>query len=371
MAAPMVSKMTDAELQAIRDAGLIDDVKLAEITAFLAARRPAGWTAPAPVERAPATPRFDLTHVLWYAGALIIMGAMGLFTTTAFAAMGGWALFACGAAYALVFGFAGDFLWHRKDLRVPGGLLVTVAVSMVPMMIYGVQDALDLWKYAEGDPGSYKNFYPYVNGSWLYMELGAIAAAVVAVWRYPFPFILMVAAVALWFMSMDLAMWFTATPGAYDEFETRRMVSLWFGLALIIAAWVADILRRGGPDFTFWIHITGAWAFWGALSATSGGTELQKFGYCLINVLLIGFAVFVDRRVYAVVGAMGVATYLGYLAYDVFSDAILFSFALSAIGLLVIFLGLWLHRNYDRLAAAFDASLPPALKALRPSRAAS
>ena len=37
-------------------------------------------------ERAPAAPvyervRFDLVHLLWYAGALIVIGAMGLFTT--------------------------------------------------------------------------------------------------------------------------------------------------------------------------------------------------------------------------------------------------------------------------------------------------
>lgn len=365
--------MTDGELQAIREAGLIDEAKFVEISAFLAHLRRTEPAPVAPVVDVPmpaAGPRFDLTHVLWYAGALIIMGAMGLFTTTAFAAMGGWALFACGAAYAAVLGFLGDYLWSRKDLRTPGGLLITAAVSMVPMMIYGVQDALDLWKYAQGDPGSYQNFYPYVNGSWLYMEIGTIAAALIAVRRYPFPFILMVAAVALWFMSMDLAMWFTAKPDSYDEFGTRRMVSIWFGLAMIVVAWVTDILRRGGPDFAFWIHIFGIMTFWGAVTATDGGTELQKFIYCLLNVALIGFAVFVDRRVYAVFGTLGVATYLGYLAHDVFQDMIVFSFALSAVGLAIIFLGLWLHRNYDKLASGLDAALPPALKRLRPARMA-
>ena len=34
-------------------------------------------------------PRFDLVHLLWYAGALIVIGAMGLFTTLAFAQLGG------------------------------------------------------------------------------------------------------------------------------------------------------------------------------------------------------------------------------------------------------------------------------------------
>lgn len=353
--------LTDTDLGALREAGLIDDAKLLQISTFLEERRRGSATAQGP--------RFDLTHVLWYAGALIIIGAMGLFTNEAFNRMGGWALAACGAAYAIVFTLAGHYLWTAKNLRVPGGLLITVAVSMVPMIVYGVQDALDLWKYAQGDPGQYQNFFPYVHGSWLYMEIAAVIAALLAIWRYPFPFILAVAGVALWFMSMDLALWFTRSPGAYDDFETRRFVSMLFGIAMIVVAWAADVARRDGPDFPFWIHIFGVMAFWGGLTLHDGGTELQKVGYLAINIVLIGLSLFLNRRIYAVFGALGVATYLGHLAYDVFQDVILFSFALSAIGLAVIFLGIGLHRNRAKFAAALDGILPPGLKRLRPAHA--
>jgi hypothetical protein len=354
--------LTDTDLQALRTAGLIDDAKLAQISAFLNESRNASTPAQGP--------RFDLTHVLWYAGALIIIGAMGLFTTEAFNRMGGWALAACGAAYAIVFTIAGHHFWTARNLRVPGGLLITVAVSMVPMIVYGVQDALALWKYAQGDPGTYQSFFPYMHGSWLYMEIAAVIAALLAVWRYPFPFILAVAGVALWFMSMDLALWFTRSPDSYsNDFETRRFVSMLFGIGMILAAWMADVMRRDGPDLPFWIHIFGAMVFWGGLTLHDGGTELQKVGYLLINVALIGLSLFLNRRIYAVVGALGIAAYLGHLAYDVFQDVILFSFALSAIGLAVIFLGLWLHRNRATLLAGLDQSLPPGLKRLRPLHA--
>src|SRR3954470_2463919 len=46
---------------------------------------------------------FDLAHVLWYAGALIVMGAMGLFSTLAFSLMGGAALTATALVYAALF----------------------------------------------------------------------------------------------------------------------------------------------------------------------------------------------------------------------------------------------------------------------------
>jgi hypothetical protein len=353
--------LADADLRAIRDAGLIDDAKMADIANFLAARRMPAAAAPAP--------RFDLTHVLWYAGALIVMGAMGLFTNEAFNRMGGWALAGCGAAYLVILIATGDHLWRKPGLRVPAGLLVAVGISMVPLIIYGIQDALDLWKYALGKPGEYKNFFPYMNGSWLYMEIGAIVVSLLAVWRYPLPFILLIAAVALWFMSMDLALWFTRMPNDYYDWDVRRNVSIIFGLVMIGTAWTVDILRRDGPDFPFWIHIFGVMAFWGALSATDGGTALEQALYCLICVGVIGLGVFLNRRVYAVFGALGVATYLGYLASEVFPDVLIFSFALSGIGLLIIGLGLLLHRNYAKMERALNRMLPEMLRSLRPYHA--
>ena len=353
--------LSDPDLRRLRDAGIIDDAKLTEISAFLAKRDSADPAAP--------VPRFDLTHVLWYAGALIIMGAMGLFTNEAFNRMGGWALAACGGVYAVVFIIGGHLLWRDRASRVPAGLMIAVAVSMVPMIIYGIQDALDLWKFALGNPGDYKDFYSYVKSSWIYMEIGTVLAALLAVWRYPFPFILLVAAIALWFMSMDLALWFTRSPESYADWDIRREVSMWFGLAMIASAWATDVLRKDGPDFPFWIHIFGVMAFWSGLTMHDGGTELQKFLYCLINIGLVGLSLFLNRRVYAVFGALGIASYLGYLSYEVFKDVILFSFALSAIGLGVIGLGLLLHRNRARLLSAMDEIVPKSLAWLRPQHA--
>lgn len=353
--------LADADLKAIRDAGLIDDAKFAEIAGFLELRHPAATIQTAP--------RFDLAHVLWYAGALIVIGAMGLFTNEAFNRMGGWALAACGAAYLVVFVAAGHALWRNATLRIPAGLLIAVAVSMVPLIIFGIQDALGLWKDAMGDPGEYKSFYYYVNGSWIYMEGGAIVAAMIAVWRYPFPFILMIAAVALWFMSMDLALWFTREPGNYYDFDIRRLVSMYFGLGMIAVAWAIDVLRRRGPDFAFWLHIFGVIAFWCGMTFSDSSTELMKLVYCLINIGMIGLSLFLNRRIYAVIGAIGVATYLGYLASEVFKEVILFSFALSAIGLAVIGLGLLLNRNRAGVMAAIDALVPASLAWLRPEHA--
>ena len=57
---------------------------------------------------------------------------------------------------------------------------------MAPLFTYGVQDALGWWTHAE--PGNYRDFYIWIKASWLPMELATIAAGVVAlrIWRFPF-----------------------------------------------------------------------------------------------------------------------------------------------------------------------------------------
>jgi hypothetical protein len=304
-------------------------------------------------------PRFDLVHVLWYAGALI---AMGLFTTLAFAQLGGAVLALIAVAYALAFTAAGDRLW-RRGLLIPGGLLITVAVSMAPLFTFGVQDALGWWTHAA--PGHYRDFYDWIRASWLPMELATIAAALTALRFWRFPFLVAPLAFALWFMSMDLVPWVFGE--GWDSWEQRKIVSLWFGLGMLVVAWVVDVRARG--DFAFWLHLFGLMAFWGGLTLLESDSELARAGYCLINLGLIGLALFLERRAYAVFGAVGVGNYLHHLAYRVFADSLLYPFALSLIGLLIIGAGLLLYRRRAALEAALERRLPEAVQALRPAHA--
>ncbi len=307
-------------------------------------------------------PRFDLVHVLWYAGALIVIGAMGLFTTLAFASLGGGVLALIAVVYAVVLTAAGRHLWQR-EMRIPGGLLIAAAVTMAPLFTYGVQDALGWWTHAE--PGNYRDFYIWIKASWLPMELATIAAGVVALRFWRFPFLIAPIAFALWFMSMDLVPWVFGED--WDSWDQRRIVSLWFGLAMLIVAWAVDVRARG--DFAFWLHLFGLLAFWGGLTLLDSGSELGKAFYCLINLVLLLLALFLERRAYAVFGALGIAAYLGHLAGEVFQDSLLYPFALSLIGVLVIGAGLLLHRHEAAITRLLTERLPPALRALRPAHA--
>jgi len=346
---------SEGDLRVAESAGVIGAAELERLLAFLSRRSPSRGVAPA------AT--FDAAHLLWYAGALIVISAMGLFSTVAFSQLGGRALTACAIAYAVAFTLAGHHLWYRKNLRVPGGLLIAIAVSMAPLAVYGVQAELGWWgKF--GNPGTVHDFYVWIKGSWIFMEIAAVMAGVVALRFFRAPFIVSIIAVALWFMSMDLTPWIFDV-GQFD-FEMRRQVSVWFGLAIIMVACVVDYRSRGG-DFAFWLHLFGLMAFWGGISATSGATELGRAVYCLFNIGLLFAAVILLRRAYAVFGTFGITLYLGHLADVVFKDSLLFPFALSLIGIAVIAAGLVYHRRQQAIAAWLSANLPEAVLRLRPA----
>ncbi len=372
-----MANFSEADLDAARQAGILGEESYQKLTSFLVGRTSAaapgntGGAAPAAAATTDAEvaedekPRFDVTHVLWYAGALIVITAMGMFTTTAFMAMGGVALTVTAAIYAFGFLALGRRLW-RKGLQTPGGLAVTVAVAMVPLAIFGLQEAYGLWG-SQADPGSYRGFFEYIRGGWVIMEAATIIAALVALRFFPFSFIVFVLAFTAWFMSMDLATWFVGS--RWDEFDTRRDVSLVFGIVMILAAWIVDLRARRKGDFAFWLHLFGMMCFWGGLSLHASDDNLAKFIYALINIGLLFLGVFLGRRVYAVFGTIGIMLYLGDLSWRVFDNVLLFSFALSLIGLAIIWLGLVVHRNRRKIAAWMANALPPGLAALRPVHA--
>jgi hypothetical protein len=359
---------TEDDIKAAGRAIALREDQVEGLVAVLRARR-AGSPAIS-VHASPERVRFDIVHVLWYAGALIVMGAMTLFSTLAFEAMGGTALTVTALVYAALFLLAGHHLWHRRGLHTPGGLMVVVAVAMAPLAVYGIQDAFGLWGDG-GDPGRYRDFFVWIKGSWLPMEIVTVIASLLALRFYPFPFMVAILAIGLWFMSMDLTPWLLhGRDMTWSETWTaRQTVSMIFGLIMIGAAWFIDLKRDSRQDFAFWLHLYGLLAFWGAMTISDSSSELAKLLYCVINVGLVLLSVFLLRPIYAVFGAIGVAVYLGYLASRVFANSLIFTFALSLIGVAIIGAGLLLQRHRTALSAWMTRSLPETITKLRPPHA--
>jgi hypothetical protein len=309
-------------------------------------------------EREKDTPSFRFTHVLYYFGGLIAIGAMSLFMTLGWERFGGWGLFFIALAYAGAGLWLTEFFLNRSRLPIPAGITATFVVVLTPLAVYGLQAALG-WRE---EASVYREYHTQIDWRWILMELATLAVGAVILWRYRLTFLVMPIAVTLWYMSMDLA------PFLFGEdeliWELRRLVSLWFGLLIVLLAFWVDIRSRHDKDYAFWLYLFGIAAFWGGLSMTHSDSGLQNFIYLCINLILIAVGAVLSRRVFAVFGGLGTAGYLGYLAYDVFEESMMFPFVLTLIGLGVIYLGIVWQRHEQEISGKLRELLPLPLREL-------
>jgi hypothetical protein len=305
-------------------------------------------------------PSFDFTHVLYYMGGLIAIGAMTLFMNLGWESFGGWGIFFISLAYAgLGIKLAESF--QKKGLAIPAGVCTTFVVALSPLAIYGLQQAMGWWP----DDTMYRDYHRYIKWHWIYLELGTLAVGAVIAWIYRYPFLQMPIAVTLWYMSMDIA---AMLAGGRPDFELRALVSMYFGLALALLAFWIDIRSAKSGDYAFWLYLFGVMAFWGGMTSQHSDSELSKFIYCCINVLLVGVGVVIVRRVFVIFGAIGCSIYLGHLANKVFKDSWLFPIILTAIGLGIIYLGVIWQKNEKTITKKVRNSLPLSLRELLAER---
>jgi hypothetical protein len=298
-------------------------------------------------------PKFDLTHVLYYLGAFVVMGALGWLMNDAWTGLGGGALAVLACMYGLGFILAGRKLWHGQGLLTPGGILFTLAVWMTPLAVFGLQQATGWWLGLE--PGAYRDYYQWIKGGWFFMEAATIAAGLIALWFVKFPFLTFPIAFALWFMSMDL------TPLIYGQGQgwqgdPQKIVSMIMGAAMIAGAYLVD--RRTREDYAFWGYLFGMAAFWGGLSLLDSHSELGRLIYGLINLGFIGIAVLFQRQVFLVFGAVGLFGYLAHLSFEVFRETMLFPVVLAGVGVLMIYGGVKYQKKRQSIQDGISRVLP-------------
>jgi hypothetical protein len=294
--------------------------------------------APAPERRK----GLNIVTVAYYFGAMLMISACAWFLGDKWQVLGSAGILGTTLVYMMV--AAGLGLWLRnKGYVVGGGLLVTVAVCLVPLLTYTIEDLLGLWP--SDHPGSYKNYYPWINGSWIVMELATIAAAAIALRYVRFGFLTAPIAFSLWFLSMDLAA--LIFKDANLSWTTREWISVIVGFCTLLVGYGIDkqLHKSGGPrseDFAFWCYLFGMLAFWGGLTAMDSGSEIMRVLYASLNVGFVWLAVKVRRITFLVFGALGVHLYLGHLAYEVFKDSFFFPFVLALLGLSLILVTVWM-----------------------------
>ncbi|PKO78141.1 MAG: DUF2157 domain-containing protein [Betaproteobacteria bacterium HGW-Betaproteobacteria-13] len=269
------------------------------------------------------TPSFRATHILYYLGGLIAIGAMSLFMNIGWERFGGWGLFFIALAYAGAGLWLTESFLKRHRLPIPAGITATFAVALTPLAVYGLQSALGFW----ADGRVFREYHTHIDWRWMLMEFATLASGVIMLWRYRLPFLVMPVAVTLWYMSMDLALFLAAD--ADHGWALRKLVSLWFGL-----------------------------------SSMNSDSELSKFIYLCINLIMIAVGAALSRRVFAVFGGLGAADYLAHLANEVFKDSMLFPVVLTLIGLAVVYLGIVWQRYESAISNRLRALLPAPVREL-------
>jgi hypothetical protein len=334
--------LTASDILRAADEGVLPREEAERLVEWGRARRAeAGPPRPAPEARK----GFNAVTVAYYFGAMLMISACAWFLGDKWDSLGPGGVFSTVLAYMAVALGLGRWL-RSRGYAVGGGLLVTVAVCLTPLLTYAVEDMLGLWPGER--PGPYKDFYPWVHGSWIAMELATIGAAALALRFVPFGFLTAPMAFSFWFFSMDVAEWIFGR----DELTRgeRCWISVAVGLLTMLVGYGLErtrVSRADAPyseDFAFWCYLFGLLAFWGGFTAMESGGELGRILYALMNVGLILLGVWMRRATFLVFGVVGVHVYLGHLAYEVFKDSILFPFALAALGLSVILVTVFAQR---------------------------
>lgn len=304
--------------------------------------------------------KFDFTHVLYYIGGMIAIGAMTLFMTLGWESFGGTGI----VFISLLYGAAGlklTNIFKSKELAIPAGICGTFVIALTPLAVYGLQHALGVWP----DDSVYREYHRYIQWHWLYMELSTLAVGVIIAWKYKYPFLIMPIAVTLWYLTMDIVVMIN---GGDYSWELRKLVSLYAGLLMIALAFWVDIRSHNKADYSFWLYLFGVISFWGGMSLQHSDSELSKFIYFTINLVMIFIGVLIVRRIFVIFGAIGCSGYIGYLASHIFKDSWLFPITLTLLGLFVIYLGVVWQKNELNITAKARKYLPTPLRELLESK---
>lgn len=302
------------------------------------------------------TKGLNVLDIAYYAGALLILGALGWFLGSQWDTFGPPGIFGISLAYAILFSYLGYLLRFRYGYPNAGGLLATCAVWMVPLMAYALEDWAGVWPGSR--PGSYSGYFHWINGSWMVIELATAVVGVMVLRFIHFPFLVFPVALSVWFFSMDAA---EMLSGHLIQSHDKDWISVGIGLIMLAASFLAD--RRFEMDLAFWGYFFGLSAFWGGLTDMDSGSELGKAIYAFINLVLLGLGIYLDRRAFLVFGSLGLLFYLYHLADAVFKNSPLFPFAVAFVGLAILLGAVYLQRHAQRISTSLDRFRPTRLRA--------
>ena len=301
-----------------------------------------------------------LLNVLYYGGGLLVISALTWLMKSSWDSFGAKGIVFFSFVYLISFFIAGHYVYFKKKLIVPGGILFSIVIAITPLLVFGIMKAFDFWPASAG----YEDYYIWIKGKWVVLEISTLVIGIIILLLTRFPFNMFLIAFTLWFFSMDIVPIILQTNSF--TWTDRAIVSRVFGTLMLIAAYVIDIKYE--KNYSFWLYLFGLITLSSGLSVFYNTDTLMLFAFGLVNILLIGISVVLERNVFLVFGTIGVMEFLSRLSYKYFKGSPMFPFTLTIIGVGLIIIGISYQKNKSTVDKRIKMIIPDFFFRLKPKR---
>ena len=267
-----------------------------------------------------------VVQVAVWLGTALLIGAHAWWSTRGYEQLGAGVVLALTLVYQAAFLAAAEWA-RRRGFRALVAGFAAIAAFYTPLAVYSVERLLGV-RFRD----DFHDFYPYVSGGWVWMELVSIAVAAGLLRYFRRPFLMLPLTLFTAFLAVDAA---TRFGGGWQHHRLVETVVLVCSLTLFAAGVVLD--HCGWRRFAFWPHLT-------AVSTAVCSTELlcgrhYTLGLflCASGALLVG--VWLARATHLAVGAV-----LGWCAIGSAGSGALLPFFLTVGGLGFVAVAIWLAR---------------------------
>lgn len=303
------------------------------------------------VKNAPAVGnKLDLANIIMSVGGFLMIVALPIMLGLV-ADMYKYPVMLTGAAASIVvFGLTGYTLWHKYDLKVPGGLLTTVAVAAVPVATWGF-----LNEFLQATEMAY-------NAKTLIIFGSAAAASMLALQAVRWPFLTMPLFGSLWVMaSVIVDMVAPNGNGWFFGWASKQALILDMVFGALLMATAFSLEKSQKEDYSFWGYLFGLSTFWFAWTQLGLGGEAGKLLFVAVNLGFILLSAMLKRTIFLVFGVVGSFWYPFYLVAQIpyfANNPLMFWGAVTAIGATIVGLGAVYLKNRDAINGAVTSVLP-------------
>lgn len=336
--------ITKAMLEQAAQQGLLKEEQIAPLLAFFADKN---------------SPAFNTTTVFYYVGAGLSSLALALLFGLTWSRFGAIGLLSTALTGLIILGVV--LLKLRKShYIVPSSLIAFLITLVVPVIVYSAQILLGFWP----ESLDFLSHHHGLSQLVLIIEIVTVIAALGLLLITHYPLLLLPITAATYFLTLTAAHLILGK----IFFDMASIITIWFGLVLIIIGLIVDIVTRHTKDYAFWPYLIGMISFWFVLMMRLMAGEVSDFFCFVIDLLLIGFGIAVSRKMFVIAGVIGCYFYVTHLVNQFVDDRWLVVGLFAVMGLGIIWLGIIWQKHEVVINQRVQKWLPQVLRELAENR---